>query len=198
MKLKKITVALLGFSALVAAPVAFAAGATPWYVGGSIGQTTMKDGCTGFVGACDDKDSGNKFFGGYQFNPNLAVEASYVGMGKATASGVVFGLPYTGTAKATGWGAAAVGTLPVNKEFSVFGKLGVVMSELKYSEVYGGVPYNFSGASTGANFGFGAKYDFSSNVAVRAEWERFSDVGNEATTGTSDIDMLSIGVVFKF
>ena len=33
---------------------------------------------------------------------------------------------------------------------------------------------------------------------MRAEWEKFKDVGDENTTGKGDMDLLSFSLVFNF
>src|SRR4051812_49006320 len=55
------------------------------YLGIGLGQTKVKDACTDFA-SCDNKDTGVKVFGGYQFNPNGAVEIGYVDLGKSKGS----------------------------------------------------------------------------------------------------------------
>lgn len=44
----------------------------------------------------------------------------------------------------------------------------------------------------------GALYDFTQNVAVRTEWQRYQDVGGDNVGGESDIDVLSVGVQYLF
>lgn len=39
-----------------------------WYIGGSLGQSELKDWCQGVTVGCDAKDSSWRFFGGYQIN----------------------------------------------------------------------------------------------------------------------------------
>jgi hypothetical protein len=46
------------------------------------------------------------------------------------------------------------------------------------------------------NFGAGAMLDLTRNISLRLEVERFSNVGNE-TTGVSNIDMISLGVLLR-
>jgi opacity protein-like surface antigen len=46
-------------------------------------------------------------------------------------------------------------------------------------------------------FGIGASYSFTRNLALRAEFERFLDVG-DSDTGEGDVDLISIGVTFRF
>ena len=44
----------------------------------------------------------------------------------------------------------------------------------------------------------GLKYDFTKNVGARMEWQRYSNIGNDSTTGQGDVNLYSIGIVFKF
>ena len=70
------------------------------------------------------------FFGGYQFNRNFAAEIGYAELGKATASGVVSGVPQSGNWKARSWDIVAVGIMPLSEQFSLLGKLGVALWRL--------------------------------------------------------------------
>jgi len=47
-------------------------------------------------------------------------------------------------------------------------------------------------------WGLGAKYNLSSNVALRLEWQRYYDVGDSSITGKSNIEVWSLGIVLKF
>lgn len=206
MKLKKIAcaVALLGAGSTFIVPAAIAAtaaGQSPYYVGASVGQSKYKDIPQGLRNV-DDKDTGYKVYGGYQVNPNWGVEATYFDLGKFTGNETVLNgrtvVPVSASAKATAWGLAGVYTAPISNGFSVFGKLGLVRTELKTSASGVGFDANQKENRTGANFGFGAKYDFAPNLAVRAEWERLNKFGRDDTTGKTDIDFLSAGITFKF
>ena len=44
--------------------------------------------------------------------------------------------------------------------------------------------------------GAGASYDLGNNIGVRAEWERYKDVGTPKIQ-KGDIDLLSVGVTFS-
>ncbi len=46
--------------------------------------------------------------------------------------------------------------------------------------------------------GLGAMFNVSSNLAIRADWERHFAVGDDSTTGESDIDLITIGAQFSF
>jgi opacity protein-like surface antigen len=46
-------------------------------------------------------------------------------------------------------------------------------------------------------FGLGAGYEVSRKLGVRAEWQRYNDVGGGNIT-KHDIDVLGVGVTWKF
>jgi OOP family OmpA-OmpF porin len=125
---RTIAAAVLALSGLVAAPHASARG--PFYFGGSVGQSSIDSDIAipGLItsGTVDGKDTGFKIFGGYEFNQYFGVEIAYVDLGKASYSGRYGAATVTG-GKVDLWGLnfSAVGILPLNPSFSLFGKLGV-------------------------------------------------------------------------
>ncbi len=186
------------------------------YGGIGFGNSTVKDdtSCSdlaglfdpGFSCSSDDTDTGWKVFIGNQLNENAAVEFGYVDLGKITgsASGTVLGTPVSVNAdvKAKGFNVSLVGSLPVSNEFSFMGRIGLFRWDIDAtaSANVGGFPGSASESDNGVDlsFGLGAQYDFSKKAGIRAEWERFQDVGNQDTTGQSDVDLLSLSLVFRF
>ena len=62
-----------------------------FYLGGSLGQSRFKEWCdtggsTIILSSCKDTDTAWKLFGGYRFNRNLGLEASYFNWGEVTAT----------------------------------------------------------------------------------------------------------------
>lgn len=141
-----------------------------WYVGAHIGQADVDE--------LNDEDTSLKILGGYQINRNFAAEVGYIDFGKTSVAGTEF--------KANAWEVVGVGILPVMDRFGVYGKLGMFWGEAKG----GGVKED----SVEVTYGVGVQYDFTQNLGVRGEWQRYTDVGD----GSSDIDVLSVGVVFRF
>jgi OOP family OmpA-OmpF porin len=189
---KLFATAVLVLSGLVAASQASAQG---FYIGGSVGQSDIDDEITtGLItsGSVDGKDTGFKIFGGYQFNQNFGVELAYVDLGKASYSGSFFGAPVTG-GKVEVWGLniSAVGTLPLNPSFSLFGKVGLFSWEAEASDVTGGVPFSAKDDGVDLSIGLGLSYNFTKNVSARVEWQRFM-------MDVADADLLSVGIVYKF
>lgn len=189
-----------------------------WYVVGSLGQAKVQDsgksdidaaliagGVTGLSSSIDDTDTGYKFQLGYSFNPNLAIEGGYVDLGEMTykASGTLLGIPGNakGTVEANGWNIAVVGTLPLNQQFSLFGKFGSIYTDVDAKVTLSGGGGSISAKANASDwetsFGFGATYQINKQWGVRAEWERFNNLG-DSDTGESDVDLLSVGAVFRF
>jgi OOP family OmpA-OmpF porin len=173
-----------------------------FYAGAAVGQSRISDACEGVTVACDDKDTAWKVFGGYQFNKNFGAEVGYVDLGKATANGVITGVTVSADAKVKGFEVLGVGTLPIANNFSAYGKLGFFRWDLDVSAtgVISGFSATVSASETGTDFtfGLGLKYDFAKNIGARLEWQRYNDIGKESTTGKSDADLFSLGIVFKF
>lgn len=188
-----------------------------WYAGLSGGQSRADSDASeldstfrslGFTSSStvDKTDAGWKLFAGYQFNPNFAVEGGYVDLGKFSFSTTVTAAPagfttgsLSGDVKTkNGLFLDAVGIIPLQNNFSLFGKLGIysIKTELSASGPSGSLTQ--SSTDSDLHWGIGAGYDFNKNVAARLEWERFNDVGNKDKTGEANVDLLSVGVVYKF
>jgi len=170
-----------------------------FYVGASVGQAEVEGFCSeissivslvgGSLGSCDEKDTAWKLFGGYQFNRHFALEGSYFDYGSASARGQTFGVPLQVAADLTAFGIAAVGMLPLGSQFSLFGKLGLLRSELDVGASGVGGASAGSDSETGLHYGVGLMFNLAGNFSVRAEWERNDE---------AEIDMLSLGVQVRF
>ena len=199
----KSVVAGVGLSAaLVALPAAAQLNLSGLYAGVGVGQSKAKDWCTGAVFiSCDDKDTAWKIFGGYQFNPHFAVEGGYADLGKVKGSGVTSGVNLDASTKLSAWDVAAVGSWPFASQFSVFGKLGAYYGTVDSTGTASGAGGSASAAAKDSNVGFtyglGARYDFTRNLAARAEWQRYNKMGGD-NTGKSDVDVLGLSLLWKF
>ena len=160
-----------------------------WLVGGSVGQSKLTINCVAGY-SCDDTDTAFRIFGGYNFNRHFGVELGYADLGKAT-----FSAPgVSGDINVKAWDLVAVGTLPVADKFSLVGKLGMYRADADRSSGIGGG----SGTNTDITYGIGAQYDFNKNLGIRAEWQLYTKVGSGAVGGEGDVDVMSIGVVYRF
>jgi hypothetical protein len=132
-----------------------------FYIGAEVGQTD--------VGPQDD--TGFKFLGGYQFHRNIAAELGY---------GLLFD---KSGVEVTSLEAVAVGIFPLANNFSILGKLGFALIEAKGP---GG-----SNDDTELTYGIGGQYDFTKNLGVRLQWQRYN-------TDPDDVDFINVGVVWRF
>jgi len=192
-KLKTVGISSLLLGLVTFGPTAFAQDAG-WYAGVTFGQSKTKGFCSDVralvgAGSCDDSDTGWKIFGGYQINKFFGVELGYVTLGEAKFTRTGAGVPTTASIEPTGFQLAAVGTWPITDRFAAFGKVGFFSGDpdLKCS----GALLCASESGTELAFGAGVKWDFTRNVAVRGEWERFN-------LDDFDVDLLSVSVVYKF
>jgi OOP family OmpA-OmpF porin len=197
----KVISGLIAAAAVALSPSAFAQEqGSKVYLGGAYGSTKIGGSCddarsafalfvNSAVTSCDEKDTGWKIFGGVQINKNFAIEASYIDWGQLSGSGRLVGIPVSISGDATSFGVAAVGILPLNDRFSVFGKAGILMTTLKATIAGGGVSASDSEDNTELHLGVGAMFHITERWAVRGEWERAQD---------SKLDMLSIGIQYRF
>ncbi len=147
----------------------------------------------------DDSDTGYKLFAGYQFNPNFAIEASYLDFGDFKANGIWNGEPADAKFSAEGFGFALVGKLPIQSGFSVHGKVGMVAWDGDASANFtddAGNRWTVSGGEDGTDpyYGVGAEYEIN-QVIMRAEYERYeiSDSGEDF-----EIDLVSASLGYRF
>ena len=107
--------------------------------------------------------------------------------------------------------AQLVGSWPVNDSLSVFGKLGLFQSRLRYSETgqvqisYG--PHAFTAPNddaTQASFGLGVEYRFSPRWSARFDWDRYPGIGRtvaflDTDNGRFDsVNSYLIGINYRF
>ena len=170
------------------------------YVGFSAGQADVDESMVipGLIdpgGRVDGKDGAFKLFGGYQFNPNFALEAAAVDLGDVSYSGFFTGTPggtvTGGRVQNSGLNLSAVGVLPLGERFVLFGKAGMFLWYSEATDVTGGVAFYSEEDGADLSLGLGASVALSQRVSLRAEWERF-DMSNV------DVDLVTVGVAFRF
>ena len=178
--LKRIVMSFIAMAALLAGPV----GAQPktdephFYAGFGVGRSDSN--LDGVV--IDNKDRAFKGFGGYQFNRYFAVEGGVIDLGRATIPGTSF--------DSTALYASAVGSLPITEQFALIGKAGLARTETEFST--GG-----SDQATEPTYGLGVRYDFTRQLGVRGEWERYR-ASTSPFSGKNDIDIFMISAIYRF
>ena len=186
---------------------------TGWYAGANVGQSRAKiDDAritsqllgTGFSTATitdNKRDTGYKIFGGYQFNPNFALEGGYFNLGRFgyTATTVPAGT-LNGTIRLQGVNLDAVGILPMTEKFSMFGRAGLDYAQARDNFTGTGLVSvlnpNPSKNQLNYKLGLGLQYAFTESLGLRLETERYRI--NDAVGNHGDIDLVSLGLVYRF
>ena len=217
MKFKKTSVMLgvAALAALAAQPVLAQQDKHGWYAGGNIGRTgaSIDDEriIRGLAGQGlvttsiedRDEDRGYKVFGGYQLHRNFAVEAGFFDLGSFgyTARTAPPG-SLSGDIRVKGLNLDLVGILPITERFSALARVGVTSARTKGNFATTGavrMPYssaNPSERATNVKFGAGLMYDFTPSLGMRVEAERYRI--NDAVGNKGHVDMVSVGLVYRF
>jgi OOP family OmpA-OmpF porin len=202
-------------SAIAATMVAPAfADTTGYYVLGNLGSARPNVGQSTFDGqlanagattlgsSWDSSDLGWKAQLGYQFNPNFAMEGGYINLGKVNYSATYDQGTATGDYKVDGFNIAALGIIPLDNNFSLFGKVGLVdarvSADLNGSGLGGIGNGSFSETRWRPEYGVGGIYSLSKDTDLRIEYERVNGVGDVNTTGQANVDLVSLGISYKF
>lgn len=149
---------------------------TKWYIGGSAGKSDVE------VSSFDD-DFGLKFFGGYNFNNYVSVEAAAINLGEFDRKNSIDVVDVFGVE------ASVVGRIPIGR-FAIFGKAGIFVWDADAS--VGNVVFA-SDDGADPTYGFGFEYNFKhSRWSLRGEWQKFEDVSG------SDLELLSVGARYSF
>ncbi|HKU15632.1 MAG TPA: outer membrane beta-barrel protein [Steroidobacteraceae bacterium] len=188
---KRLGLSVLAVLGLAAATAVQADTQPGFYAGVGFGTTTIDD--DGFAGAgIDDSDTGFKLFGGYNFNENLAVEASYFDFGEASGR---FSDPFFGSASfdvgISGLSASVVGRLPVAETFALFGKIGFASYDVDASVNISGTGGSGSQSETDMIYGIGGSLSFAQRFEARVEYEALNVDGGDAS-------MISVSGVYRF
>ncbi len=212
MKLMKLGKQGLIALAIIGSPYALASD-LGWYVGGNLGKSSASIDDTRITNSLlangfktvdikdDDRDNGWKLLAGYKFNKNIAVEGGYFDLGKYgfTATTLPAGT-LNGNVRLKGVNLDVMGILPFTDKFSAFGRIG--LNEAKASTAFDGVGSvnvldpKRSKRDLNYKMGVGLEYAFTDALGVRAEAERYQI--NDAVGNKGDIDLISLGVVYRF
>lgn len=195
------------------------------YVGASVGQAwvdasageienafALDDAFVASGTTIDDSDTGWKAYAGYRFNAFFAVEGGYVDLGKASFLTTITDAPppldaitpfqVQGTAEATGVNLVAIAGVPLGSAAFVFAKAGAFYWEADFTERVPGLAVtrlSRSESDTKPTYGVGLELRLGEAARIRAEWERFEEVGSGigGREGT-DVDLASAGLTFEF
>jgi len=180
---KIIVIALLS---VCFAPTAVAAG-KGFYIGAKFGSVNY-----GYDNVSNNSQAGYGLLGGYVINDYFAIEAEFNRLGGFdTVDSII---------KGKSFGISGVGTLPLNPEFSLFGKLGITSSSLEDSPKPGYLGGVYTHTNTGLNIGFGGQFNVNEAVGIRFGLDGYPvrHTDYSYTSYISSASMLYIGGIVKF
>jgi OOP family OmpA-OmpF porin len=158
----------------------------------------------------DDSDTAYGVHVGYRWNSYVATELGYVNLGEGLfeanlSDPAVVSEPtvFSARFRTTGITAAMLGIFPVAGMFDFHGRAGVYYADTRYRQRQDFTTSDtfLSGESKANSFdalaGIGAAWNFNENYSLRVEYQKFLNVGDKDDTGEVDVDLLTIGVLFR-
>lgn len=141
---------------------------------------------------------------GYQINSNFAIEGSYDRLGKLNVQSAITS-PTADTANGTwqsrGLGLHALAIAPIDKQWSIYGRVGFEQWRSQtnlVSNAGGSTNVSTSAGNTSFVLGAGTSYAMSSNLDATGEYIRYTRVGDSATTGSTPVNQFSLGLRYHF
>lgn len=173
---------------------------SPWYIGfgGMRSDATIPKesadaidaagsaflGSTTTLRTVDDRFAGWKLYVGYEFTPSIALEVGGTSMGTTTIAYDFLDATFTSLGSLTmrynlsAAFADAVLSLPIGQQWKIFGRAGASVSRTRVEFDSSSVAVVVTSGDTtetdvDIHVGAGAQYDFTPNVALRLEYERW-------------------------
>jgi len=160
------------------------------YVGGQLGygNTHIFQDETG--GGTHDTGLAGRGFVGFQFNPNIAVEGGYTRFKKATVNGVSGGI------SASAVDLVAKGIIPLENNFSIFGKLGAAELYEHLNITAMGVNFSKTEHKLYPTASLGVNYDITPQVSTDLSWTRIQKIGHSSDINSTDF--FGLGLAYHF
>jgi OOP family OmpA-OmpF porin len=161
-------------------------------VGIDYGRTEARNACSN-IANCDDADNGPKIELGYSFNEAFAVELGYTSFGTVVDSD---NSSFSVSQDSRAITLSAIGTIPVNDWFGIYGRAGVGAYKTDNSGTIQGLAAEDNDSGTSPYFGAGVKFTLSERFAARVEFQRYTNI-NRAGGDEDDLQALFAGIQFR-
>lgn len=170
--------AVLAVAVTVLAPSAWAAGPGPWYIGAAFGKSQVEDFSSNSVR--------HDFILGWRPLPNLALEGSYINLGRfddATAPDPLLLI--------NGFGGAAVGFLPLGQHVELLGRYGLHKLDIEHN-------YEGYEPALARILGLGVEWSLPERLAVRVEFQAIYGISDRHSLGKYQAVSLIAGLFYRF
>ncbi len=142
---------------------------------------------------------------GYRAGRYFAFEVSYLNLGKLEATDTVLLPPFGGGGTATlhreletsGPALAAMGILPLSASWELYLRAGILFADSKLRTAIGASSNSTTFGSEAATLGAGAQFNWGGHWSARMEFQRHFEVGGGDFATDADVDLLSLGVLFR-
>ena len=156
------------------------------FVGASFGSSHLDE---SFDGLNIDSDANAyRIVGGFQFSENLGLEVGYHNFGDFSETIDIGGFSTLTDIAAEGWTLGGTLGLPLNEQFSLYGRAGVFFwdADVAIDGFSIDVPEDEN-----PYYGGGGKVDLTSNFSLIGDWTRYE-------LDDIDSDVISIGFQYRF
>jgi len=202
MRIKGLTITALaiGLTAGLASTASVAQELDNW-IGASFGNADFNFNTLSGItpSSLDDSGTAGKIYLGIPFTKNVGLEIGYVSLGRAYTTGTIGTAAANSTLKSESiFNFDLMGSFNVTEKGSLFAKGGFYRWNTSVDTTIGGTYSAFSDNGWDFTYGVGGQYDLTKDLSVRLEWERFNSLGFSGTSGTTNPDLISVGVIYKF
>ena len=166
----------------------------------AVDRYNINNGFTNSQTASASQTNGGKIQLGYILGNTFALEGGYTFLGKVYFTSLTNAGPIGGNKDASLVNLDLVAKLPMNEKFSLLGRFGGYVWQTRSGMPNAATLGNTNVNDYGFNYklGVGAQYEFTQKFGMRGEFERFNGIGNDATSGDSKVNQLTVGAVLKF
>lgn len=164
------------------------------YVGGMLGQSHVVENCEGFDLPCEDKATGLRAHMGMRMG-YVGLEAGYQYFGEAESIGPGYRFSVNGAAL-TG---QVTGALPLGEHVELIGKAGLAFWAIEGEGVlYGYGYFREDDSGVAPVLSLGGRVRVADKVWLTVAADHYSEVGDDDTIGTSDINVFAAGLDLHF
>jgi len=189
----------LGYGKVDFYPADFSSANTPPPIGPA--AESIRNADLGFTGAL-----------GVQLNRNWALEVNFIQLGKFSYKYMYPEGTQEDIYSVSGWGTSLLPTVPVTRNFSLFGRLGILFSQTRLTirnpvrdgggiRVFDGTVLDQQTNQTSFLSGLGAQYFVNRDFGIRIEYQNLGKVGTSSCgdcTGRANAQFLSASAILTF
>ena len=140
---------------------------------------------------------------GVRFGQYFSLEANYIDLGRFEASlDADSGGSVEDSVEISGYGLRGIGHWPVARRLSLNASAGISRLSAKRDTQVEGAGGTLSNTERETDsvltLGIGVDYDIATQWVVRAQFLHFDSVGDSDTTGEGDVQLATLGGVYRF